>query len=89
MMDFLFSPVHNVTSDDPPVYICHGTQDDVVPFQQAEVMEAKLKAEKIPVTIAKKEGAGHGWKNMNDDEKAFVAWFDQYLGNDTKVKPKQ
>jgi len=79
VLDSVFSPAQNVTPDDPPVYICHGTKDDVVPFQQAEVMEAKLKAAKIPVTVTKKEGAGHGWKNMNADGKEFVAWFDRYL----------
>lgn len=81
LMDSLLSPAQNVTPDDPPVYISHGTSDKVVPFQQAEALEAKLKAAKIPVVVAKKEGAGHGWKDMDTDEKEFVAWFDKYLGN--------
>lgn len=36
--------------------------------------------------LAQKEGAGHGWKNMNADEKEFVAWFDKYLDNRKTAK---
>lgn len=57
-LDSLLSPAQNVTPDDPPVYISHGDNDDIVAFQQSEWMEAKLKSAKIPVTVAKKAGAG-------------------------------
>jgi len=80
VMDSLLSPAQNVTPDDPPIYISHGTKDDVVPIQQSETMAEKLKAAKVPVVVFKKEGAGHGWKNMNADETEFVAWFNKYLG---------
>jgi acetyl esterase/lipase len=37
------SPITHVTADDPPTLIIHGDKDKLVPYQQAEVMIAKLK----------------------------------------------
>lgn len=78
-IDTLISPAEMVTKDDAPAYIIHGDKDDVVPLQQSQLMEQKLKAGGIPVTLILKPGAGHGWESMNDDEKGFIAWFDKYL----------
>lgn len=77
--DTLVSPAQIVTKDDAPVYMMHGDKDDVVPLQQSQLMEQKLKAAGIPVTLTIKSGAGHGWKNMDEDEKEFIKWFDKYL----------
>lgn len=77
--DSLMSPAQVVTKDDPAVLICHGNKDDLVPFQQATLMIEKLKRQKIPNKLIEKDGAGHGWPNMNDDEKEFIKWFDAYL----------
>ncbi|MEO7209502.1 MAG: alpha/beta hydrolase [Chitinophagaceae bacterium] len=78
-MDSLMSPAEMVTSDDAPTFIMHGDKDNVVPLQQSQLMEQKLKAADVPVILTVKPGAGHGWKNMNDDEKEFIKWFDKYL----------
>lgn len=78
-IDTLISPAEIATKDDAPAYIMHGGADDVVPIQQSQLMEQKLKAAGVPVTFTIKPGAGHGWPNMNVDEKAFVEWFDRYL----------
>ncbi|WP_276482382.1 alpha/beta hydrolase [Paraflavitalea pollutisoli] len=74
------SPAQLVTADDAPTYIMHGDKDNEVPLQQSQWMEQKLKAAKVPVVLTVKPGAGHGWKGMEEDEKAFVQWFDQHLG---------
>jgi acetyl esterase/lipase len=73
------SPAEMATSDDAPAYIMHGDKDVNVPLQQSQLMEEKLKAVKVPVTLTVKVGAGHGWKGMNEDEKEFIKWFDKYL----------
>lgn len=78
-IDGLISPAELVTADDAPTYLIHGDKDTLVPLQQSQVMEQQLKAAGIPVTLTIKPGAGHGWPNMNEDEKEFVKWFDKYL----------
>lgn len=78
-IDSLVSPAQLVTPDDAPAYLMHGDQDRLVPLQQSQLMEQKLKAAKVPVVLTIKPGAGHGWEGMNEDEKEFVRWFDKYL----------
>lgn len=87
IMDSLLSPAQRVDAADPPVYIAHGTADEVVPVQQSESVIAKLKAAKVPAVLAKKQGAQHVWKTMNQEEDAFVAWFDQHLFPSKKQTP--
>ena len=77
--DSLMSPAELITPDDAPIFISHGDKDDIVPLQQAELMMSRLKSAKIPAKLSIKKEAGHGWKNMNEDEKEFVSWFDSHL----------
>ena len=73
------SPINAVSSDDPPVIIIHGDKDMLVPKQQSESIIAKFKEAKVPCEFIIKEGGGHGWKDMQVEEKYFVSWFDKYL----------
>jgi acetyl esterase/lipase len=56
------SPVTHVTSDDPPMMLIHGTRDTVVPFEQAELLKARLDEAKVPVELVRMEGALHGFR---------------------------
>jgi acetyl esterase/lipase len=54
------SPITYVSKDDPPFLIVHGTKDELVPINQAELFyEAQVKAgmDSTRITI---EGGGHG-----------------------------
>lgn len=73
------SPINSVSSDDPPVIIIHGDKDVLVPMQQSESIIAKFKEAKVTCNFIIKEGGGHGWRNMEVEEKNFVEWFDKYL----------
>ena len=73
------SPVYFVTPDDPPVLIIHGDADKTVPLQQSQTIIKKLKEANVPNEFIIKNGAGHGWKNREVEEKNFVDWFDKYL----------
>lgn len=73
------SPVYSVSADDPPVIIIHGDKDFVVPKQQSESIIAKFKEANVPNKLIIKEGAGHGWKDIEVEEKHFISWFDKYL----------
>lgn len=43
----------------PPVFLAHGTQDEVVPYAAMAMAEAGLKAANIPVTAVTCPGASH------------------------------
>ena len=75
----MLSPINNVSSDDPPVLLAHGTADMVVPLQQSESLLKKLKENNIPSDLIIKPGGGHGWADSDVEKKLFVQWFDKYL----------
>jgi acetyl esterase/lipase len=54
------SPVTWVTKDCAPLYILHGTVDQLVGLDQSQKLEAKMKAAGVEVTLDVVEGAGHG-----------------------------
>lgn len=73
------SPIYNVSSDDPPVFIVHGDADPIVPLQQSLSLIKKLKEAGVINDLYIKKGGGHGWRNAEEEEKKFIAWFDKYL----------
>ena len=78
------SPVTHVTADDPPVLLIHGDADDVVSYENAEVMKAALDGAGVPVDLLRVPGAGHGPTfpgavNPPDYIGAMIEWFDRYL----------
>jgi acetyl esterase/lipase len=74
------SPIYQVSPDDPPILIAHGTADVIVPLSQSEKFIEKLKQTGVPCSLLVKPGGGHGgWKDEYDYEKDFADWFDKYL----------
>ena len=78
------SPVTYVTADDPPTLLIHGDADDVVRYENAEVMKAALDEAGVPAELLRIPGAGHGPTfpgavNPPDYVGATVEWFDRYL----------
>jgi acetyl esterase/lipase len=55
------SPLGWVTPGDAEVQSFHGTADALVPFTQAEVLHAALRAAGVPEHLEARAGAGHGW----------------------------
>ena len=54
------SALDNVTGDDSPFLIMHGTADPGVPISQSEKLHAALRAVSVPCTFVKLKGAKHG-----------------------------
>jgi acetyl esterase/lipase len=54
------SPIAYVTLGDPPVLTVHGTEDPVVPFDQAVRLDVALRTAGVRSTLVRIEGAGHG-----------------------------
>lgn len=47
----LASPITHVDASDPPFLLIHGTIDDVVPFEQSELMQRALWGANVPATL--------------------------------------
>ncbi len=73
------SPIYAVSSDDPPIFIIHGTADLTVPLQQSVTFIEKLKVAGVPNKFIIKQGGGHNPNDMQPEMKQFVDWFDKYL----------
>ena len=78
----LASPVHHVTTDDPPIIILHGSEDRslVKDFQGRFLHDAFQKAG-LTSTFRVIEGAGHGGPQYTDStrRKMVLALFDKYV----------
>ncbi len=53
------SPITHVSKDDPPFLVVHGTADNTVPFEQAEMFYAALQKAEVDVTLVKILGGSH------------------------------
>ena len=80
----MFSPITNVSPDDPPVFTYHGKADQTVPIVHAEQLIAKLKENGIVVENYLVEKAGHGLGKTNPDgpdfKSATVEFLKKHLG---------
>ncbi|NBV48187.1 MAG: alpha/beta hydrolase [Verrucomicrobia bacterium] len=75
------SALHQVTKDDVPFLIMHGTADTSVPVDQSERLHAALRAAGVESTLKLLEGAGHGGKAFDSAEsRALIQGFlDKHL----------
>jgi acetyl esterase/lipase len=62
------NPITYITPSAPPFLIAHGDRDPLVPHHQSELLEAALKAARVPVTLYTVKNAGHGFRNADADE---------------------
>ncbi len=67
------SPVTYVTPDDPPFLILHGELDGLSPVDQAETLDARLKAAGVPSTLIIVKGGDHGLQGLNGNPTAPTA----------------
>lgn len=76
------SPLLQVSADDPPTLLIHGTADRTVPISHSERAYAAFQAVGVPTEYIIMEGAGHGFRGEQAQQAtaARVRWFTQYLG---------
>lgn len=55
----LASPITHVTVDDPPFLLIHGDQDEVVPFEQTQLIYDRLVQTNVPAQLVIVKNAGH------------------------------
>ncbi|MBA7682802.1 Dipeptidyl aminopeptidase 4 [subsurface metagenome] len=78
------SPLTYVSKDDAPVLTIHGDSDFVVPPNQADLLDAKMKEVGAPHTLILKKEAGHGrygLANLFEDDPVWD-FFDRHLKGD-------
>ena len=75
------SPITYVDQDDPPVLTLHGGKDTLVPLEQAQLLDAKMKAEGASHTLVVLSDQGHGFHGVASEiaRAAMYAFFDKHL----------
>jgi len=68
------SPVTYARAGAPPILTLHGDQDQVVPVQQAELLDERLKAAGAPHTLVILEGQGHGFAGPAQQQANEATW---------------
>jgi acetyl esterase/lipase len=77
------SPLAYVHRGAPPVLTIHGTDDPVVPYEQAQLLQASLRKAKVSARLIPLHGKGHGdnWtpQNMQRCKTAILEFLDANL----------
>jgi acetyl esterase/lipase len=76
-------PITFISADDPPFLVMHGTVDDLIPFNQSELLVEALRAASVPVTFTPVQGVGHGgsgWETSANYQPVYD-FFDASLKN--------
>lgn len=75
------SPVVHVSRGDAPVLTFHGTEDPLVPVDQARALHRSLQEARIPNALDILEGRGHGWvgADLERTQARALEFFDLYL----------
>lgn len=73
------SPIVYVSGKFPPTMIVHGDKDDLVPVQQATVMDEALGKNGVDHSLIVVKGGGHDGKTLLEGFPKLVAWFKDKL----------
>ena len=77
------SPIHHVDGLSCPLILFQGTEDKVVPPNQAEMMYDAVKAKGLPVALILYEGEQHGFRKAENIRNVFeseLAFFSTVFG---------
>jgi acetyl esterase/lipase len=76
-----YSPLLNVTPDDPPTLLLVGKKDELVPIKHSEDIYAALKEKGVPCDLKVYENSAHGFvpDEAQQAMKAMVEWFQAHL----------
>ncbi len=77
------SPILQVSPDDPPTLLIHGTADRTVPVSHSERVYAAFEEARVETELIIMEGAGHGFRGEQAEQAtaARVKWFVEHLAN--------
>jgi acetyl esterase/lipase len=66
------NPITYVTPADPPFLILHGEDDQLVPFNQSQLLQEALKKAGIQSTLYRVEKGDHGFKGATESREKLV-----------------
>ena len=58
------SPIAHVTPDDPPFLLIHGDRDNLVPYEQSQLMYDRLVQMNVPAQLVIVQNAGHSFLEL-------------------------
>ena len=73
------SPITHVSEDDPPMLHIHGTDDQLVPYQQSVALDKALREAGCESALLTVEGGGHGGFGNPEVDARLAAFFGKYL----------
>ncbi|MEM6279096.1 MAG: alpha/beta hydrolase, partial [Verrucomicrobiota bacterium] len=75
------SALHQISPDDAPFLIMHGSEDPGVPLEQSTLFHKALKEAGVESNLVILEGAGHGGKEFmeEDVQEQIVSFFRKHL----------
>lgn len=73
------SPITHVSQGDPPFMMVHGTKDQLVPFQQSELLQAALKKAGVEALLIAVTDASHGRFASPEVAERIGQFFDKHL----------
>lgn len=81
------SPITYIDGNDAPILTFHGTEDKIVPFEQAELLDRACQKAGLSHRLEKLEGAGHGWggEQLVETIDKSVAFFREKLAQPAKA----
>lgn len=79
------SPATYVDADDAPTITFHGTDDPLVPYGQAVLVDKVLKGKGVESKLEPVDGAGHGWwgPDLQRTQKLAIEFLDKHLKGDS------
>jgi len=77
----LASPVTYITRDDPPVLTLHGDKDKLVPLEQAQILDERMKTIGVKHELVVLTDQGHGFQGDAQEKADKAAWefLERYL----------
>lgn len=80
------SPLYWVTPEAAPTLCVHGTKDELVNYEQATWIVARLNSADVEAQLLTMEGAGHGFHGADAEkaDQAMIAFFDKHLKTEKK-----
>ena len=74
-----FSPLHNISADDPPNIVLLGTADNLIPVETAQKFKAEMDKVGVRSDLHLYEGAPHGFFNNPPYKEQTLAQCDKFL----------
>lgn len=73
------SPVSHVTPDDPPVLLIHGDRDELVPYEQSQLMYDRLVQMNVPAQLVIVKNASHSFIAPNGNPSPTLGEINQII----------